>query len=102
MTFILSFICILFHMTFVINAEYFATTMHPYRMPRFDSSGNHVHNYELLSSVSLSECIIKCSISRKTNCLSFFYHFTNRFCKIGGEIDVKNAATDSGWKFYGK
>ena len=97
------FIIIICHKTFVIEGEYRAQTMIPYHLSRFDGYSNYVHSYDEISSVSLTQCMLHCSVRHKTSCSSVFYHPSDRVCKIGGEISMTSgSAIDTGWKFYGK
>ena len=94
---------VIIHKMLAIKGEHHARTMHPCRLPRFDCYGNNVLNYEVMSSVSLSQCMLQCSVRHEINCLSVFYHSSDRLCKIGGDIDVSGGLPfETGWKFYGK
>ena len=83
----------------VLAGNYVAQTSYMYGLSRFDL--NALQNFESLSSVTLSDCMMTCFVRHRNNCLSIAHHSVDQLCKIGGEIDVNNIVP-TGWTFYGK
>ena len=83
-----------------VSGEYIAQTSYMFGLSQFD--GYAINNFEFLTSIGLSECLMACFARSPTSCLSVFYHATDRACKIGGDVDMGSApSTDTGWTFYG-